>query len=116
MNCDQFQELIGMRCNQIGEAVEVITPFSFADGDAIEIFAQTHGPQVLFFDDGFTLEHLNSIGIGAPYKHGTRRVFPKKFPFSIVCRELAAELVILAIAPFPRMPAYWQSRECVKQS
>ena len=48
--------------------------------------------------------------IGAPYKYGTRRVFPKKFPFSVVYQESASELVILAIAPFPRMPAYWRSR------
>ena len=43
-------------------------------------------------------------GIGAPYKHGSRRVFPKKFPHSIVYLELTAELVVLAIAPFPRRP------------
>lgn len=49
--------------------------------------------------------------IGAPYKHSTRRVFPKTFPFSVVYREIADELVILAIAPFPRKPAYWRDRE-----
>lgn len=49
--------------------------------------------------------------IGAPYKYGTRRVFPRKFPFSVVYRELAPELVILAIAPFPRKPAYWRGRK-----
>ncbi|WIM05167.1 MAG: type II toxin-antitoxin system RelE/ParE family toxin [Candidatus Nitricoxidivorans perseverans] len=49
--------------------------------------------------------------IGAPHKYGTRRVFPRKFPFSIVYQELALELVILAIAPFPRKPAYWRGRK-----
>jgi plasmid stabilization system protein ParE len=49
--------------------------------------------------------------IGAPYKYGTRRVFPKAFPFSVVYQELAAELVVLAIAPFPRKPAYWRDRK-----
>ncbi len=63
MNCENFQALIGMRCNPVGDAVEVITPFTFADGDALEIFAQTHGPQVHFFDDGFTLFHLHTAGI-----------------------------------------------------
>jgi len=48
--------------------------------------------------------------IGAPYKYGTRRVFPRKFPFSIFYRESASELVVLAIAPFPRKPAYWRDR------
>lgn len=52
--------------------------------------------------------------IGSPYKYGTRRVFPRKFPFSVVYRELASELVILAIAPFPRKPAYWRGRKNVE--
>ena len=49
-------------------------------------------------------------GIGSPYRYGTRRVFPKSFPFSVVYRELPSELVILALAPFPRKPGYWRSR------
>lgn len=63
MNCDNFQELIGMRCDQVGDAVAVTTPFTFDDGDALEIFAKALGPQVHFFDDGFTLFHLQSIGV-----------------------------------------------------
>lgn len=50
-------------------------------------------------------------GIGAPHKYGTRRVFPRKFPFSIIYQELTMELVVLAIAPFPRRPAYWRGRK-----
>lgn len=50
-------------------------------------------------------------GVGVAYKYGTRRVFPKKFPFSVVYLESAEELVVLAIAPFPRKPAYWRSRK-----
>jgi hypothetical protein len=49
--------------------------------------------------------------IGSPYKYGTRRVFPKTFPFSVIYREHASALVILAIAPFPRKPAYWRNRK-----
>ena len=49
--------------------------------------------------------------IGAPHKYGTRRVFPRKFPFAVVYQELASELVILAIAPFSRKPAYWRDRK-----
>lgn len=49
--------------------------------------------------------------IGSPYKHGTRRVFPKRFPFSIVYQVLTKEIVILAIAPFPRQMAYWRQRK-----
>ena len=49
--------------------------------------------------------------IGSPYKYGTRRVFPKKFPFSIVYTVLVKELVVLAIAPFPHKVAYWRNRK-----
>jgi plasmid stabilization system protein ParE len=49
--------------------------------------------------------------IGIPYKHRTRRVFPRHFPFSVVYREQADGLVILAIAPFRRKPIYWRTRE-----
>lgn len=63
MNCDDFQQIIGMRCNPVGSALEVVTPFTFNDGDGFEIFAQTMGPQVHFFDDGFTLMHLHGAGI-----------------------------------------------------
>ena len=63
MNCENFEQLIGMRCNPIGDAVGVITPFAFSDGDGIEVFAQQAGSQVHFFDDGFTLMHLHGVGI-----------------------------------------------------
>ena len=48
--------------------------------------------------------------IGAPHKYGTRRVFPKRFPFSVVYQENESELVVLAIAPFPRRSTYWRDR------
>ncbi len=50
-------------------------------------------------------------GIGIPYKYGTRRVFPKDFPYSVVYRETANSLVVLAVAPFRRKPAYWRNRK-----
>lgn len=50
-------------------------------------------------------------GIGSTYRYGTRRVFPKSFPFSVVYRELPSELVVLALAPFPRKPGYWRARK-----
>ena len=48
---------------------------------------------------------------GSPYRYGTRRVFPKRFPFSVVYQVLENEIVILAIAPFPRKPTYWHARQ-----
>lgn len=48
--------------------------------------------------------------IGSPYKYSTRRVFPKKFRFSVVYVEHDDELYVLAVAPFSRKPGYWRSR------
>ena len=47
---------------------------------------------------------------GAPWKHGTRRVFPKNFPYSVVYRSDADGVVIFAIAHFRRKPGYWRGR------
>ena len=48
--------------------------------------------------------------LGSPYFFGTRRVFPKKFHFSIVYLNVGAEIFIVAIAPESRKPGYWRSR------
>lgn len=48
--------------------------------------------------------------IGVPYLQRTRRVFPKKFPFSIVYVDAGSEIYVVAFAPFRRKPGYWQAR------
>ena len=47
---------------------------------------------------------------GSPYKHGTRRVFPRKFPFAVVYLVVENEIVILAVSHFKRRPGHWKSR------
>ena len=47
---------------------------------------------------------------GAPSPHGTRSVLVKGFPFSIVYRVGAAELLVVAVAPHRRRPGYWLPR------
>lgn len=47
---------------------------------------------------------------GSPHKFGARRVFPKKFPFSIVYLVRETEVYVLALAPFRRKPNYWSTR------
>ncbi len=49
--------------------------------------------------------------MGAPFKYGTRRVFPKKFPFSIVYRIQPSEIIVLAVVPDARKPDYWRNRK-----
>ena len=48
--------------------------------------------------------------VGSPYKYGTRRVFSRKFPFSVVYALRDTEIVILAVAHFKRRPGYWRKR------
>lgn len=48
--------------------------------------------------------------MGSPYLFKTRRVFPKRFPFSVVYVLRRNEIVVLAVAPFRRKPGYWRSR------
>jgi toxin ParE1/3/4 len=47
---------------------------------------------------------------GSPYQHGTRRVFPKNFPFSVVYLVGKDEIIIFAVAHFKRRPGYWKNR------
>lgn len=49
-------------------------------------------------------------GMGAPHKHGTRRTFTERFPFSVIYLYRSGEVYILAIAPDDRKPGYWRSR------
>ncbi len=49
--------------------------------------------------------------LGSLWKLRTRRVFLKGFPFSVVYRTEAAELIVFAIAHFKRRPTYWRRRK-----
>ncbi len=49
--------------------------------------------------------------VGLPYKYGTRRVLPRKFPFSVVYLVRESEIYVLALAPFSRRPGYWRARK-----
>ena len=42
--------------------------------------------------------------MGSPHKYGTRRVFPKRFPFSVVYLHRPGEIFVLANAPDDRKP------------
>lgn len=68
MNCEHFSALTGMRCEPVGTrtgdgAVALLTPFTFFDGDGIELFASSSGAQAHFFDDGSTMHWLHGLGL-----------------------------------------------------
>jgi plasmid stabilization system protein ParE len=45
-----------------------------------------------------------------PYIHHTRRYLLRRFPFSVVYRETASSIQIVAIAHSKRRPGFWQAR------
>lgn len=51
-------------------------------------------------------------GIGAPASEdeGTRRVLVSRFPYQVVYRLRAGEIVLVAIAHLKRRPGYWRDR------
>lgn len=51
-----------------------------------------------------------SPDMGTVYLHGTLRVFPKRFKFSLVYVANESDVFVLAVAPFRRKPGYWKSR------
>lgn len=48
--------------------------------------------------------------VGSPLKSGTRRVVVKDFPFSLIYKPLAQDIVVYAVAHQSRRPMYWLSR------
>ena len=48
--------------------------------------------------------------MGSPYKYGARQVFPGKFKCAIVYLTRLNEVVVIAVAPHKRKPAYRRSR------
>lgn len=49
-------------------------------------------------------------GIGTRFAFGTRRVFPRDFPFSVVYKQNGDSVVVIAVAAFRRKPGYWKQR------
>ena len=47
---------------------------------------------------------------GVAGKRGIKRLFLRRFPFAVVVRESAAEVVVIAFAHTARRPAYWRDR------
>jgi hypothetical protein len=52
---------------------------------------------------------LVSVG-GAAGTRGIKRLLLRRFPYAVIVRESAAEIVIVAFAHTSRRPGYWRSR------
>ncbi len=49
-------------------------------------------------------------GSGVRYLHGTQRYLFRRFPFSLVYRELGGHIQVIAFAHAKRRPGYWKPR------
>lgn len=47
---------------------------------------------------------------GAPGPAGTRKTKVKGFPFTVVYRDEASQIIVFAIAPDKQQPGYWLPR------
>jgi plasmid stabilization system protein ParE len=56
------------------------------------------------------IESQPEIGAIVPRVAGTRRVLVPRFPYQIVYRFTATEIVIVAVAHLKRRPGYWKKR------
>lgn len=61
------------------------------------------------------LDHAIELISTAPrrwpaYMLGTRRYLLRRFPYSIVYRELASSVQVVAVAHARRKPGYWRAR------
>jgi toxin ParE1/3/4 len=61
------------------------------------------------------LDHaIEQIGtfpnVGAPYVSGTRRYLMRRFPFTVIYRELERAIEVVAVSHGRRKPGYWKQR------
>lgn len=68
MNCDWLKTATAFDCVPVrglhGErGVEIGTPFSYADGSAIVLYALEEGGRILLSDNGEMLAHLQAVGV-----------------------------------------------------
>jgi plasmid stabilization system protein ParE len=57
-----------------------------------------------------TARALAFPGAGSPATKNTKRVFAKRFPFSVVYRPDRDGILVFAVAHHSRKPEYWASR------
>jgi len=47
---------------------------------------------------------------GAAATHGVKRLLLRRFPYAVIVRESAGEIVVIAFAHTARRPGYWRGR------
>ncbi|MGH9750648.1 MAG: type II toxin-antitoxin system RelE/ParE family toxin [Candidatus Polarisedimenticolia bacterium] len=89
-------------------------PAAFAEAEGAAIWYRERSPQA---EAAFLAElerAIREIGAGSerwpPYLRNTRRYLLHRFPFSVVYRERAGKIEIVAVAHAHRRPGYWYRR------
>ena len=77
-------------------------------GLGVEFFAVLDAALDLLEDEIVPLTSMP----GAAGARGAKRLVLKHFPYDVVVRELADEVVVVAVAHHSRRPGYWRSRLC----
>lgn len=75
MLCHQLQAIIGFEfipLDEQGKIAQILSPFSFDDGDPLPIYIESYENKIRFFDDGGILMHFLSRGINFDSAHKTR--------------------------------------------
>jgi hypothetical protein len=88
MNCDWLKTAAAFDCVPVrglhGEAgIEVGTPFSYADGTAIVLYALDEGGRILLSDNGDMLTHLTSIGLTPAHRMPLLRERVERFGLTL---------------------------------
>ena len=90
MNCNWLQTASAFDCvpirglhNEAG--IEIGTPFSYADGTAIVLYAMEEGDRLLLSDNGEMLAHLSAVGININKRLSTIR--DRVAPFGLTLTE-----------------------------
>ena len=70
------------------------------------------GAAEAFLDElGQAIEQIGMFpGAGSPHVSGTRRYVMRRFPFSVIYRDLERMVEVVAVAHGRRKPGYWKER------
>jgi hypothetical protein len=103
MNCQQFETLTAMRCEPMetrdqSNVIAVYSPFTFADGGAIEIFAATRGEQIHLFDEGTTMLHVRSVGLPVADKRRWQPLKQAAQPYGVTLTDDGAFELLAPLA------------------
>lgn len=88
MTCDWLKTATAFDCVPVrglhGEhGVEIGTPFSYADGSAIVLYALEEGDRILLSDNGEMLAHLEAVGIPVGRRVATLRERVARFGLTL---------------------------------